>query len=129
MSELQTFEHAIIRPARVTVVTSLDRITERRCQAAARAYRQSCEMHPEQNRVRLAFFAGAVAFEAKPADLRSPRRDLAEIRQQLMAFSQVISQGPWSAIGRMFCRHHSTVIHAAKKYGPAIAHVIMDGHS
>jgi Bacterial dnaA protein helix-turn-helix len=70
------------------------------------------------------------------AKLRSPCRDseLAEIRQQLMAFARVVSfetdvVNSWNGIGRVFHRDHATVVYAVKKYGNALCRVLEKNHA
>jgi len=109
------------------VVTSFDEATQERYRKAALSYFHYCRLHPGENQCRAALLVGSIHFETKIAALRSEDRDsrLANIRQQLMAFSRVVSvdqpkQNSLPGIGRAFCRNHATVIYAVRKYGEAI---------
>lgn len=117
----------------VKIITSFEDVeTCQRYRDAAQLYLEFCQKKPGENRCRVALVAGSMAFGKRISDLQSRARetDLAEVRQQLMAFSRIVSVGPtrrpnsWKGIARVFHRSHATVIYATKKYGDAITKVI-----
>ncbi len=119
----------ILRPPRARIVTAIDSRTRLRLREAAKAYGRACALRPGDNRCQLAFTAGVASFGYSIGRLQSDDRetDLTRVRQQLMAFCRVISPKPrhsFEVIGRLFHRHHATVMHAAAKYGDAIEQVI-----
>jgi|SRR5882724_6838382 len=126
------------------MVTLFDEETKQRYRNAALAYFRYCQLHPTENRCKVALHVGAVHFgqqvgrDGKIANIRvqiaalqsSDRTGrIANIRQQLMAFCRVVSLGSptpnaLQGIGRAFHRDHSTVVYAIKKYGDAISEAI-----
>jgi len=113
------------------VVTLFDDSTKERFRKAALAYYRACEMYPAKNRCDIALMVASIHFEQDIKALQSEKRNgrLANIRQQLMAFSRVVSLGAATpnslpGIGRCFKRDHSTVIYAVKKYSRAISEAL-----
>ena len=108
--------------------------TEENCDLAvyrylADEYRQACGDRPYDSHAHIALQIGARVFNVPVSALRSAKRgeqQLCETRQQLMAFTRIVSvahpqPNSWKSIGRAFNRHHATVIHATHKHGDIIA--------
>ncbi len=110
----------------------IDDLDFERYRAMARDYHLTCSKRPFVKRCDLAFMIGARQFHVAPDDLRQCEpgggrmTPLVETRQKLMAFARIVSErddivNSWKKIGKVFNRSHSTVIHAAHKYGEVIA--------
>jgi chromosomal replication initiation ATPase DnaA len=133
MSELQIIgAPPIARQYKIPLrlVEPFDQATIERYVLAAESYRRCVRERPKENRCRIALIVGARIFSVPIAQLQAKRRDrLTSIRQQLMAFSRVVSLGDdkpnsWMGIARCFNRRHQTVMHAALLYGELIEEII-----
>lgn len=91
------------------------------------SYRAVCRTRPFANRIQLALNLGARVFDLNAADLIGPQRRFAVVRQQLMTFSFVVGVGGhgYQPIGRVFHRHHATVMHAVLKYEGAMKELVL----
>lgn len=96
-------------------------------------YRRILDTSPLANRSLVALKVGARAFDIPCSDLTSRRkgtREIQEIRMKLMAFCRIVSEGHGphvntvKTIGRVFSRHHATVIHAVNRYRADIEHAL-----
>jgi len=133
MTELVTFGEAPMRPIRRgKIVSTFDPQTEERFRNAAAAYRETCKARPSANRCKVAFMVGATTFKVTVETMQSKakRSDISKVRQQLMAFSRVVSNGKrrnsWKEIAKCFHVTHASVIYAHKRYGAAIARIISE---
>jgi chromosomal replication initiation ATPase DnaA len=98
-------------------------------------YLVACEQQPFVNHCILAMIAGAKTYKVSVAKLQSRdrHREMTEIRQKVMAFARVVSityetrPNSWKGIGRAFKRHHQTVMHSERKFGPEIRSAIEFG--
>lgn len=110
------------------IVRWLDSATAHRLRAANEAFRQERLARPAERACISAFHVGARVFEVPVAELRAYCRnpEIAEIRQQLMAFCRVVggSSNSLKGIGRCFNRHHATVLYATRKYGGVVGRII-----
>jgi hypothetical protein len=99
----------------------------------ANDYARVVHRKPFANHCIMAFEVCVHAVELPAEILRAKDRGnppLCVLRQQMMAFSRVVSLrdttriNSWKGLGRAFNRTHAAVMAATKKYGPAIEEVL-----
>lgn len=87
----------------------------------ATRYAERTKLSPTK-RCFVAIMIAIEEFELTLEELQAQNRKkpIAEIRQQIMAFANVVSGGSTYEIGRILKRAHTTVMHAVEKYGAQI---------